>query len=263
LAPLLNLVEAGRLVIATLNYDNSMELLSSSQKIPCQTGIADWSARGSFDVSGSGLHLLKLHGSIDWHRQDIPASENRMPAVAIRQLTPAEVKRLDLRPAVIFGNRNKLTAEGPFLDLLKVFQNELANSHILTIVGYSFRDPHVNVYISQWLNGDSTRVLRVVNGPNFANSDLSVSSYSPFVANLLRLRMTNPSRVEIVDAYAGEGLRILYGDRQAVMTESAEIATQPALERIAQELETEEVGSSQVDDAESDSESILDIGKDG
>lgn len=263
LAPLLNLVEEqGRLVIATLNYDNSIELLSRSQKMPCQTGITDWSAYGSFDVSGSGLHLLKLHGSIDWHRQDISASENRMPAVAFRQLAPEEVKQLELRPAVIFGNRNKLTAEGPFLDLLKVFQNELSHSHILTIVGYSFRDPHVNVYISQWLNGDSTRVLRIVNGPDFANSALSISNPSSFEGNLLRFRLANPSRVKIVDAYAGEGLRILYGDRQAVMTESTEVTTQPALDRIAQELETEVAGRSQIDDAESDSESIIEIGED-
>lgn len=263
LAPLLNLVEEQeRLVIATLNYDNSIELLSSSQKMPCQTGISDWSEHGSFDVSGPGLHLLKLHGSIDWHRQDITASENRLPAVAFRQLAPEEVKQHDLRPAVIFGNRNKLTAEGPFLDLLRVFQNELMSSNMLTIVGYSFRDPHVNVYISQWLNGDSTRVLRIVNGPNFTNDSLSISNRSSFVGNLLRFRMANPSRVKIVDAYAGEGLRILYGDRQAFMIESTEVTTQPALERIAQELETEEAVHSQIDDAaESGSESILIIGE--
>ena len=248
LAPLLNLVETqGRLVIATLNYDNSVELLSSSQKMPCKTGITDWSARGSFDLSTSGLHLLKLHGSIDWLREDIQAGENRMPAVAIRQLEAAEVKRLDLRPAVIFGNRNKLTAEGPFLDLLRSFQNELENSSVLTIVGYSFRDPHVNVYISQWLNGDATRVLRIINGPNFASRASTVSDLPPFVVNLLRFRRSNPSRVDIVAAYAGEGLQLLYGARQAVIMELAEVTTQPALERIAQELETEDIESSAIE----------------
>jgi len=260
LVPLLNLVEKQeRLVIATLNYDNSIELLSSSQKIPCQTGISEWSARGSFDVSSSGLHLLKLHGSIDWHRQDIAASENRMPAVAFRQLAPEEVKQIDLRPAVIFGNRNKLTAEGPFLDLLKVFQNELAHSHLLTIIGYSFRDPHINVYISQWLNSDSTRILRIVNGPNFENSALSVSNLTSFLGNLLQFRMNNPSRIEIVNAYAGDGLRMIYGDRQAVLTESTTVSPKPALERIAQEFESEETGGSQINDAEDNSESIAEI----
>ena len=83
-----------------------------------------------------GLHLLKLHGSIDWRRVGEQTSATQMPTVKIHQLEPEDVKRPELRPAVIFGNRNKLTAEGPFLDLLRAFQDELAESAIEAL-----RDP--------------------------------------------------------------------------------------------------------------------------
>lgn len=234
LAPLLNaLSKQGRLVVATLNYDNSLELLSTSQNVTCHTGISDWSTQGRFDVSSEGLHLLKLHGSIDWLREYDETSTGRMPIVKIRQLAPQEVKRLELRPAVIFGNRNKLTAEGPFLDLLRAFQEELADSLMLTVIGYSFRDPHINVYISQWLNGNATRVLRIVNGENFNLT----SDTAPYLRDLLRFTEANPQRVQIVAENASAGLTTLYGNREIVVSKQKHASTQPALERIAEEAE--------------------------
>jgi hypothetical protein len=47
-----------------------------------------------------------------------------------------EMMKGQARPAVIFGQRNKLTAEGPFLDLLRAFREELSRSTSLTVVGY-------------------------------------------------------------------------------------------------------------------------------
>jgi hypothetical protein len=55
-----------------------------------------------------------------------------------------------------------LTAEGPFLDLLKAFNDELEGADTLTVIGYSFSDPHINVYIGDWLNRSETHLLRVV-----------------------------------------------------------------------------------------------------
>jgi SIR2-like domain len=241
LAPILNVLEKqNRLVVATLNYDNTVELLSNSQNITCNTGISNWSAHGRFDLSNEGLHLLKLHGSIDWLRKYDEGNTGQMPAVKIRQLKPEEVKHLDLRPAVIFGNRNKLTAEGPFLDLLRSFQDELAHSQTLTVVGYSFRDPHINVYISEWLNGNANRILRIVNGSNFNHRMRFVSDTPPYVRDLLEFAELNPQRVQIVGEYAGVGLKSLYGERNIVVSQPIQTSTQPALERIAEEEETEE-----------------------
>ena len=52
---------------------------------------------------------------------------------------------------------------------------------------------------------------------------------------------------------------MIYGDRQAVLTESTTVSPKPALERLAQEFETEETGGSQINDAEDNSESIAEI----
>jgi NAD-dependent SIR2 family protein deacetylase len=237
LSPILNVLDIQKhLVVATLNYDNSVELLASSQSLSCDTGISNWSTNGRFNLSDPGLHLIKLHGSIDWRRDYEQTAIPQMPTVKIRQLGPEDVKRPELRPAVIFGNRNKLTAEGPFLDLLKAFQDELATAQILTVVGYSFRDSHINVYISQWLNTDANRVLRVVNGPNFNQEMIDASDTPAYVRELLRFAFANPDRVRILAEYAGEGLKKLYGAREFKASEAISHTTQPALERISDDV---------------------------
>ena len=107
----------------------------------------------------------------------------------------------------------------------------------LTVVGYSFRDPHINVYISQWLNTDANRVLRVINGPNF-NPQMIYSSDTPtYVHELLQFAVANPTRVQILGEYAGDGLKSLYGARDFVASRSIANTPQPALERIPEDLE--------------------------
>jgi hypothetical protein len=202
LAPLSNLVAAQKQVtIATLNYDNGIELLAQTAGISTTTGIDDWSKGGSFIPRSIGIFLLKLHGSIDWALIRNQRSDERpMPHSVIQQVTPAKIKEAGFRPAVIFGQRNKLTAEGPFLDLLRAFQQELSRSSLLTVVGYSFRDDHVNEYISQWLNQSKERRLRVIS-PQFDHSS------SPYAQQLIRFGV---GRLEIIRECAGPGLAKLY-----------------------------------------------------
>ncbi len=94
LTPLLRRLEQqnGRLVIATLNYDNSVEFMARSFGSGCKTGIEEWSKSGELDMSGKGLHLLKLHGSIDWAMEDVEEPDgSSMPDISVRQLTNEEV----------------------------------------------------------------------------------------------------------------------------------------------------------------------------
>ena len=209
LAPILNLLRAQtRLSVASLNYDNSIELLTLSRGVPCETGIEAWATGAEADFAKDGISLLKLHGSIDWTWEEgRPSKERPMPHRLVRQVEPAKVKDIVQRPCVIFGQRNKLTAEGPFLDLLRAFQRELVRADILTVVGYSFRDFHINVYISHWLNGDPRRVLRVVNGPQF-QKDATGIEYGQI---LLRLKSLDKDRIQVVPEYARQGLVTLYG----------------------------------------------------
>ncbi len=232
LSPLLRLLNTQkRLVIATLNYDNSIELLAKAYRLHCDTAIENWLQTGNLEHNGDGLFLLKLHGSIDWEMisrqtsidRPIPHSviRRRSPEKMARRhelrqkllradLTPEDVVRTEedlkdeeYRPALIFGHANKLTPEGPFLDKLRAFRRELANADTLSIIGYSFRDAHVNEYLTQWLHADSRNRIRIINGPKFEQNH----------SNYARLLLTHVrQRIEIIPAYARDALSGLWKD---------------------------------------------------
>jgi len=45
-------------------------------------------------------------------------------------------------------------------------------SETLTVIGYSFRDEHVNEFITNWFNGDISRKVRIINpNPNTMNNE--------------------------------------------------------------------------------------------
>ncbi len=240
LAPLVNALDKqNRLVVATLNYDNGVELLASSQGVTCQTGLTEWSTTGRFETASAGLHLLKLHGSIDWVRYNNGQQGAVMPTMMARQATRGEIKQEFHQPALLFGNRNKLTPEGPFLALLRAFERELEQCETLTVVGYSFHDPHINVYISRWLNSNNNHILRIVNGPDFlSNAYYSIEIY---INQLFQFSNNHPGQIKDTGKYAREGLIELYGEREFVVPQATITPTLSALEQAAKENEQKEV----------------------
>lgn len=156
----------GRLAVATLNYDNSLELAAEASGCPLSTGIGEWSESSQLGNPESGVRLLKLHGSIEWAReQGEPGSDRPLPHERLRTVNPIEeLERSgsEYEPAVVFGQGNKLTARGPFLELFRAFQTELAQSDRLVVVGYSFRDDHINECIRTWLNSPLAVTLVVI-----------------------------------------------------------------------------------------------------
>jgi hypothetical protein len=201
LRPLKNLLsQQPRLTIATLNYDNCLELFCKANDLRCDTGIDEWSKNGIFEIDGEGVLLLKLHGSIDWKSEPGQSSDRPMPHQVITRISPEDVQKGQYWPAVIFGHRNKLTADGPFLDLLRAFQRELEKADRLTIVGYSFADVHINVFLSQWLNGSPDHRVRIVN-PSFAPR---MNEY----ADLLQHHAKN--QIDVITDPAGVALKSLF-----------------------------------------------------
>lgn len=195
----------GSLTIATLNYDNCMELACSASERSCTTGIESWSrSSASSDpfVCTSGILLLKLHGSINW---TVKRSGNKsvLPHHIIELLSDEDMEKDGgtYQPAVIFGQRNKLTAEGPYLDIFRAFQRELSASNRLTVAGYSFGDEHINIYLSQWLNADQSRKIRIVD-PSFDRNQRECARM---------LRDSKSEQVEIVRMGAGEAFEKFWG----------------------------------------------------
>lgn len=145
----------------TLNYDDAVEVAAKKFSINLFDGCSEDATcnyplfKNSFLATKSGINLYKLHGSIQWHIDVLSYSPRIMHSA----------ESLDLnftRPAMIFGKRDKLRADGFFLDILLAFKQKLALSDTLCVVGYSFGDEHINKFMSQWWQSDSSRQVLIV-----------------------------------------------------------------------------------------------------
>jgi hypothetical protein len=147
LAALLPRQPEDRVWVASLNYDNSVELAASTAGVTLELGIQpDGSVSLPRDGVPGAVCLAKLHGSVDWSYDQDRVKRNDAPMAAA---------------ALIFGASNKLRIEGPYLDLLLAFRARLQVTEQLFVCGYSFRDQHVNHLLLGWLKGNRNRVLSV------------------------------------------------------------------------------------------------------
>lgn len=195
------LVDLGRgsdwVAVATLNYDRTIEDEAEIAGVHCSTGVETWAERGRWSWRPmGGVRLLKLHGSIDWEVEKGSSGD----ALAQYRIHPVGAGRRLRMPAVIFGGRNKLRAEGPFLELLAQFEEMLREARALIIVGYSFRDDHVNEILRRWINGDGARRIVVVD-PSAPERDPMIS----FREQLKRALSGRGERAEIPAAPGHKG----------------------------------------------------------
>lgn len=174
LSPLVELArKQGSLTIASLNYDRVIETLAELTDVRCDTAIESWSTQGELEWSESSLlRLLKLHGSIDWvaDRHE-PTTAGQLPLLRIRKIKSEDERAWHERPAVVFGEAGKLRAEGPFLELLLRWSAELRRADTLLVVGYSFRDAHVNEMIARWFTSEETRRIVLVDLADVASAE--------------------------------------------------------------------------------------------
>jgi NAD-dependent SIR2 family protein deacetylase len=189
LIPLLENVKKTNSTIATLNYDNAIELAGQVAGIEVDTGFDSWSSSGEFAFESEKTPLLKLHGSIDWALFDGRTTrEKPLPFQVIEKLDLENVKERNFHPAVVFGGTNKLTAKGPFLSLIRSFEQQLSKTEKLTVIGYSFRDEHVNEFIKNWFNGDGTRTIRMINpNPNSLQNEFTQPFFNGVVKDRVQI----------------------------------------------------------------------------
>jgi hypothetical protein len=150
------------LTVATLNYDTTVETMCRACGTACSTGIEQWSATSAWDIPSGGVRLLKLHGSINWDENPQPPFL-KVPAMLpqTRITLGSPDNRTFEMPAIVFG-QTKLRPDGPFIELLLEFARALEGIHHLVVVGYSFRDEHVNEQIRRWINADLARRITVI-----------------------------------------------------------------------------------------------------
>lgn len=206
LAPMVKAVGRNRIPIATLNYDNCLERAAAVAGIMLNTGIKEWRENGEFGFgSYEGVPYLKLHGSITWSKTDDEGTKHSaLKRQVFDERTEAEIEKATFEPAIIFGGRNKLTAEGPFLELLLRFRRHLSGADDLVVIGYSFADDHINEYIKQWFNQSKDHRVTVINGLNFT------PNLNEFAERLFGIR----DRVTVLEKEAGAGIKELFGERR-------------------------------------------------
>ena len=205
LRPLVCTAADNNQAIVTLNYDNTIELAADSTGKKYYRGLEDTPlVETGFDFQNEGLQLIKLHGSVDWKSKTSRKGQRAFRTGEVEEVDPEVFRRrMGYEPAVIFGGENKLTAEGPFLNLLRAYEDALKRSDHLTVVGYSFRDPHVNAYIRRWIVGSGQRRIRIID-PGFDRLS------SEFVGGLKELQRSEPARVEILRNGAGDAFPELF-----------------------------------------------------
>jgi hypothetical protein len=203
--------------IATLNYDRSIEILARRSGLSLTTGIENWS--GGFDwnwADDADVRLLKLHGSIDWWFEDGPSTQERRlrePKVVVDDASEGSGRPWNSRPAVVFGQRGKLRSDGPFLAILNGFQNMLNETRRLVIVGYSFRDEHINALVRRWLNEfDESEIVIIDPGLNVESVRHDGTFRSELIRTITKWGTGTTSRREVVQPHhilntpASEGL---------------------------------------------------------
>jgi hypothetical protein len=198
-----------------LNYDRSIEELALRAGFTVDTGIAHWP--GGYDWewdARADVQLLKLHGSADWRLID-EVGPGRMPEKRIKQVDLAD----HAEPALVFGARGKLRSEGPFLAMLRAFDDFVRNADRLLLVGYSMRDQHINTAIYRWLNARPDGRLTVIN-PDWESLPSKWGEPRTMADDLLRAIESprgpgigdawNP-RFRVVELPASEGLAAVLG----------------------------------------------------
>jgi hypothetical protein len=186
LLPLLKAkVEGQPFNIATLNYDLAIERVAETAEIPVDVGIEAWNSgtAWNWDEDEDQVRLLKLHGSIDWAWKersygDEPSDDDDTFGFGVDRIVRSEafVTERYKEPALIFGEVGKLRAEGAFLPMLGEFSEMLNQGTVLLVIGYSFRDSHINVAIRRWLSSNKESTVIVVD-PSLSDNLIGENPY--------------------------------------------------------------------------------------
>ena len=149
-----------RLHIFSLNYDLCIEIACTKAKVERGFGDGtswDWRIFESEPENQKDLFLYKLHGSIDWFRNDNGA------LTYLDGTSHIDMEKLE----IIFGTAYKLQYLDPFLFFTYEFRKRtLIDGRLLIItIGYGFADEHINGIIGQALKSSDQKKLLCIIGP--------------------------------------------------------------------------------------------------
>ena len=147
--------------IFTLNYDELIETLCQERRWSVVDGFEQGKYIGEWrKVEREVIFLYHIHGALSWLKGYNGVVEKTDRSVMRRILEiidqrreeiPHELEKAIERVILYPGEPLESAYSLPFLDILFCFREILDSSEILLVVGYSFRDKHINYEISTWL----------------------------------------------------------------------------------------------------------------
>lgn len=160
------LLRADKIGIVTLNYDQLIERAGAEYGLPVSTGAEQWNGSTRWTFADGAVSLLKLHGSMTWRASKSLNHEsgNMVPAMGFFEvggLDDAAPNNL-LTPTIIFGSGAKNSPFSAFPALTRKLHDWLEEAELLVVIGYSFRDQHVDAAIYRWASLDPRRRIVVI-----------------------------------------------------------------------------------------------------
>lgn len=184
----------------TLNYDTLVEDALSFERIPLADGFkggaTGWWSAEAYDEKGVQARVFKIHGSIDW----CLISDEILPS----RIRPSLKDDIKMEPVLIWPAATKYreTQRDPFAHIITRLRAALQpganNEIVLSIIGYSFGDAHINYELNRALRESDGRVSFVV----FTSDD------NP--QGLLKDWLNDPATKEHVRIHANKGF--FHGD---------------------------------------------------
>ncbi|PMP86432.1 MAG: hypothetical protein C0174_01640 [Thermodesulfobium narugense] len=136
--------------IFTLNYDLLVENnLKSDLKI--ERGFDEdrkWNYKRFIEsYEEPDIYLYKLHGSIDWRRDE-------------KTQIVIEVDSVPEEPDLIFGTQYKMQYIDPYLFMISEFRHYCLKAKLIVSLGFSFSDEHINSILKQsLLTNNNTKIF--------------------------------------------------------------------------------------------------------
>lgn len=164
----------------TLNYDTLLEDALALERIPLVDGFCGaataWWCPECYDDQRALAHVFKVHGSIDWSL----VKDDPMP----RRIRPGLMSPDAAEPVLIWpaATKYKETQRDPYAQIINRMRCALRPPQhtelILSVLGYSFSDRHVNAELDSALRESEGRLTIMV----FTSTDLPTGILSEWLA---------------------------------------------------------------------------------
>lgn len=183
--PLLKILhwETERVNFFTTNYDPVTDVLmeiAENSSILCSDGFnrfGDWDKDAYYKLNSSGISIYRLHGSMSWVENEGKIRNTRDYSLR----SPGYARHLIIYPG--FKDNIEQDCHPIFRFAHEALRNELNETSVLIVIGFSFRDPHINDILHDSLKANRKLKIVVWNPTWPEGQDVGL--------NLLKQRFTN------------------------------------------------------------------------